>query len=548
MKMDKIIHGDSKEELKKLADNSVDLLCTDPPYGYSFMGKSWDKTLPDIEIFKECFRVLKDGAFAFVMSAPRSDVCARMMLMLEEAGFEIGFTPIYWTYASGFPKAMNIGKMVDKRMGATPIDTGVRSPVSRPNVAEDLYQSGKVGKNFNITKVASEEAQALDGSYGGFQPKPAVEVIIVAMKPLSEKTFVDQALKNGKGVTWLDDCRVPLGDDTSLAKKNPHTKRENSKAYTEIYGEYQASEYELPTGRFPANLLVSDDVLNDGRQTSSKARTKPSDSINKGYYGGGFKSADNEYDDSGSYSRYFSLDAWAKTLPFLIVPKASKGEKNEGLGGTCTVKYNTGVCKDVNLVAVQLLEKVISDTATVKWRIDESGENITGQCQSDSLSTTKTTISKTIASQILNSLMLSLTSASIAGAKYALGNGGSRVKGAEHLAKWIRGITKGETALALGASDVALKTLQAINAGAEWKPDGNIHPTCKPLTLMSYLVTLGSRPGDLVLEPFAGSGTTCLAAKNLNRHFIGIEREKEYVEIARARIKNATPVQQTLVA
>ena len=39
----KIINGDSADELKKLEDNSVDLLCTDPPYGYSFMGKSWDR-------------------------------------------------------------------------------------------------------------------------------------------------------------------------------------------------------------------------------------------------------------------------------------------------------------------------------------------------------------------------------------------------------------------------------------------------------------------------------------------------------------------------
>src|SRR3990167_884277 len=115
--MNQILHGDCIEVLKTLEADSVDLVATDPPYGYSFMGKSWDKTLPDIGIFKECLRVLKPGAFAFVMSAPRSDVCARMMILLEDAGFNIGFTPIYWTYASGFPKAANIGKMVDKREG-----------------------------------------------------------------------------------------------------------------------------------------------------------------------------------------------------------------------------------------------------------------------------------------------------------------------------------------------------------------------------------------------------------------------------------------------
>ena len=67
----KLINGDSLEVLKVYDDDSIDLLCTDPPYGYGFMGKSWDKTLPPKDIFRECYRVLKPGSFAFVMSAPR---------------------------------------------------------------------------------------------------------------------------------------------------------------------------------------------------------------------------------------------------------------------------------------------------------------------------------------------------------------------------------------------------------------------------------------------------------------------------------------------
>ncbi len=66
--------GDSKEVLKEIQDNSVDMLCTDPPYGYSMMQKSWDKALPDPEIWKECLRVLKPGSFICVMAAPRTDL------------------------------------------------------------------------------------------------------------------------------------------------------------------------------------------------------------------------------------------------------------------------------------------------------------------------------------------------------------------------------------------------------------------------------------------------------------------------------------------
>ena len=64
----------------------------------------------------------------------------------------------------------------------------------------------------------------------------------------------------------------------------------------------------------------------------------------------------------------------------------------------------------------------------------------------------------------------------------------------------------------------------------------NHHPTCKPVKLMSWLITLGSREGQLVLDPFAGSGTTGVACKLLGRRFVGIEMEQEYVDIAEVRI------------
>lgn len=364
--MDKILQGDSLDVLRTLEDGSVDLLCTDPPYAIGFMGKSWDKTLPDIGIFRECLRVLKPGAFAFVMSAPRSDVCARMMLMLEDAGFEIGFTPIYWTYASGFPKAMNIGKMVDKRHGAWS-ENHFAKPVQ--------YETGE---------PITQDAKALDGSYGGFQPKPAVEVVIVALKPLSERTYVDQALKNGKGITWLDDVRSPFQDaqdaqDAFIAR--PGAIFDNAK-----HPELRNQQIDL-RGRFPANLLVEDGVL-------------------------------------GDHSKFF-------TLPFLIVPKASKSEKNEGL-------------EDFDFVR----------------RADRQLDD---------------------------------------------GIGGNNPRNRTNT------------------------------------PKKNHHPTVKPLKLMSYLITLGSRPGDVVLDPFCGSGTTCIAAKKLGRNFIGVEREREYVEIAEARLAAVHP-------
>ena len=82
----------------------------------------------------------------------------------------------------------------------------------------------------------------------------------------------------------------------------------------------------------------------------------------------------------------------------------------------------------------------------------------------------------------------------------------------------------------------------AINSGKEKprEPRQNFHPTVKPIKLMSYLITLGSREGDIVLDPFLGSGTTALAAQMLNRECIGIELNEDYYKVAIARCSQLT--------
>lgn len=71
-----------------------------------------------------------------------------------------------------------------------------------------------------------------------------------------------------------------------------------------------------------------------------------------------------------------------------------------------------------------------------------------------------------------------------------------------------------------------------------FEPFANSHPCVKPKKLLEYLVNMLTREGQIVLDPFLGSGTTAVACKKLKRKFIGIEREKEYVKIAEARLKS----------
>ncbi len=107
-----ILYGDSAEVLKSIRDNSVDLVATDPPYGITFMGRQWDVDLPDVEIWRQCYRVLKPGAFILAMAATR--MSHRLAVNLEDAGFYC-VDKIGWVFGSGFPKGTSLDKQLDAR-------------------------------------------------------------------------------------------------------------------------------------------------------------------------------------------------------------------------------------------------------------------------------------------------------------------------------------------------------------------------------------------------------------------------------------------------
>lgn len=71
-----------------------------------------------------------------------------------------------------------------------------------------------------------------------------------------------------------------------------------------------------------------------------------------------------------------------------------------------------------------------------------------------------------------------------------------------------------------------------------WPYSGNrLHPTQKPIKAITPLIKVFSKPGDIVLDPFSGSGTTAMAAKELKRRYIGIELSPEYHKIAKQRLE-----------
>ena len=466
-----IYNDDALIKLKEIKSNSVDSLVTDPPYGIAFMGKDWDKALPNIKIWEQCFRVMKSGSFGFIMTISRADIMSKLILQLEKVGFVTKFSPIYWTYASGFPKAMNMSKAIDKRLGLEQDIIGYRNPHldggirKQTSPAQFNFENPRLGKKdlkdgmIEITSPKSKQAKELDGSYAGYSPKPAVEIIIVVMKPLSEKSYIEQAMKNQKGITWLDNVRIPtkeiikhIGGGKKVSHFPGDHKHGKWEKDTSIRIDYQTHN----KGRFHANLLISDNILDTGKKTKSR---KFKEKRETGVQGTGNsltfyheKGETRGVDDEGDFSRYFDMDAWfyqninlkdlpqdaQQTFPFLIIPKPSQSEKNAGLDGE------------------PKQPPVLGFRPTLKSN-PENWKNLIQE---------------------------------------------TPYGGANRAGKRI-----------------------------------NNHATVKPVKLMSYLITLGSRKGDVILDPFLGSGTTVIAAILTSRKYIGMEINKEYFDIAIQRLK-----------
>lgn len=306
--INKVLHGDCLEKLKDLADNSVDAVVTDPPYGLSFMGKKWDYDVPSEDIWRECLRVLKPGGYLLAFAGTRTQ--HRMAVRIEDAGFEIR-DMIAWVYGSGFPKSLNIGKAIDELQGNEREDLG-KSPAERLNKPEnDVYEAGIRGKECRITKGNSE--------YEGWGTalKPALEPITVARKPLSEKTVALNVLKWGTGGIDIDGSRVE-GENTRLNGRSKISD-ENNGIFTG-YGSQEKGEKEY--GRFPANFIHdgSDEVVAMFPNTKSGAMKKSYVYQNNGNSLGAPSGSTKQIHESseGNASRFF------------YCAKASKSERNAG--------------------------------------------------------------------------------------------------------------------------------------------------------------------------------------------------------------------------
>ena len=445
----------------------VDSIVTDPPYELGFMGRSWDSTgiAFQKETWELCFKVLKPGGHLLVFSGSRT--YHRMAVAIEDAGFEIR-DQVMWLYGSGFPKSMNVGKALDKKLGNERIKTGEKKTHSNKGIKQSEQRTA-IGAGAFGQEVEEEVTVGTTEWEGwGTALKPAHEPLVLARKPLSEKSVVDNVLKHRTGGINIDECRVE-GNDAKYPDTNPDFRdqgrqskenmgidklsfgqtenvkrkkvvrktRDENGVWTDDNSGMKAegSEYADadPRGRFPSNVMhdgsdVVKDIFPNTKSSNVSRERKAGTEFGQSSGWNKHNNVDSglmpAYGDDGSASRYF------------YCAKTSKAERNQGLNNF-PIKNKKGG----------------GGTSNNVWYEDD-----------------------------VNS----------ASGKF----------------------------------------------GSEKAPSKNVHPTVKPIKLMKYLCRLITPKGGTVLDPFMGSGSTGMAAKEENFDFVGIEKEEEYFNIASARIES----------
>lgn len=339
---DFVLHeGDCLATLRTLPDCSIDAVCTDPPYALvsiakrfgadnaapaqygrdgayarasaGFMGKKWDtgEVAFSVEFWAEVLRVLKPGGHVVAMGGDRT--FHRLACAIEDAGFEIRGS-LAWIFGTGFPKNLNVSKQIDKAAGVEREVIRLRTDgrgVSPSKIENHGTGDTGIGHADGSKQIYSETASATDAAKRwdgwGTALKPAMELICLARKPLSEGTVAANVLRWGTGALNIDGTRIEAGDKTpapvgqyggSAIGPNGHK------------GARNGSQDAL--GRWPANVVHdgSDEVVGMFPVTASgllKTHHVMRESENVAMSGKNYARSPKQdsFGDSGSAARFF---------------------------------------------------------------------------------------------------------------------------------------------------------------------------------------------------------------------------------------------------
>lgn len=498
-----IYHGDCLEVLRTLPDCSVDAVVTDPPYGLSFMGKKWDYDVPSVEVWAECLRVLKPGGHLLAFAGTRTQ--HRMAVRIEDAGFEIR-DMIAWVYSQGFPKSHNLDNLRgDKICGCaepyahhgteqkTKCDVRLMRNSDVPQAEHDktqrreILQQGVPEQSTSVVRRAQlSTAEDGCGKYGvegwGDAPEASRKLCSGAVRQSTDLGAADGArgwLRDGASSGDGEMVRISSDAHGVRSPRRPQSAEQSAGQSGVVAGQPKSQTM----GAWPVCSGCGLPRVPSGLGTALKPSLEPVTVARKPLIG---TVAENVLAwGTGAINvdgcRVGTNGGTAKGSK----PQGDgKGIYGAGLHGACEINQLDAGRWPANLIHDGSEEVLAGFPTTTSGGGDKHGKKPSTFCASTNWEAFKGT-----------------------------SNGG-------------------DTGSAARFFYCAKASKSDRNSGGV----NSTHPTVKPTDLMRYLCRLVTPPGGTVLDPFMGSGSTGKAAVLEGLSFIGIEREAEYVEIAKARI------------
>jgi DNA modification methylase len=575
-------HGDCLDVLKTLADCSVDAIVTDPPYGLSFMGKRWDYDVPTEAVWVECLRVLKPGGHLLAFAGTRTQ--HRMAVRIEDAGFEIR-DMIAWVYGSGFPKSLDVPKAIDKAAGVA-FDAVPASGVGFMNAeGEGGYN---VTKNQLLRKGESTEA-AKQWEGWGTALKPAVEPVGVYHKGLTLENVFGILMASLTQELWRSICRWSnaSASDAENLLSGIRARLEKAEAFSVVESARTFALENIESAILAASSSISPKLTETARDTTKGGSAQE-----------GVNPSGRKLDTQGTETQAGRVDVMSLVDMFICATTEHTGQNIallwSGILGETLNQANTfTIATALRLTTALKTLKCLMQANTLQ----STGSLESCSPALEPITLARKPLIGTVAANVLehgtgglnigacrigNTVETWPKSRSYAPGQMQPGHSGdTQETGIAPEGRWPANFIHdgSEEVLALfpevagvvgarreggdksifsggghsqaekqrivgGVKDTgsAARFFYCAKASRDDRDEGlpmdqhSSHPTVKPTDLMRYLCRLITPPNGIVLDPFMGSGSTGKAAMAEGFRFIGIEREAEYIEIARARI------------
>ncbi len=418
--------------------------------------------------------------------------------------------PLTWKYGSGFPKSLDVSKAIDKAAGAEREIVGRgQFAARRPKGSQGViaYNSSHDGsmaeRGHTLTAPATPEAQKWNG--WGTALKPAHEPIVVARKPLVG-TVAQNVTEFGTGALNVDGCRIEGGKAGGSGTPPLQFGGENSRPF-HANAEPRGADFDTTRGRWPPNVALSH--LPECEEVGTrKVRGSNSMGTKEGHeYGAGEGDLFPHQSQRAGHD-HVDEDGTETVRVYNCAPGCPVAELDRQSGSLTSGKLEPHHADNGK------------EMGTYGAFSGASGRESYGDTGGASRFFYVAKASRAERNAGLDGFEKQIDAS---GPMAARGQAGLKCRKCE---RW----------------KASGNSCQCVDPDFEQIPferpaTANRHPTVKPIDLMRWLCRLVTPPGGTILDPFAGSGTTGIAAVLEDFNFIGIEREAEYVEIARARIE-----------